>query len=345
MHKAPIPEGDAQRVALMREFDCAFTPREERFDRITRLARKLLEVPICTISIIDQDDLWFLSEQGINAAHIRRESAICSHAIVQQLPLLVKDTQQDPRFCDSPIVLGPPFVRAYGGVPLEIEPGLMVGVLCVADTTPRQFSREELQSLQDLAAMVVAEIRLRPSPGLRVDFLRDLSHEERLALIDEPTGCWNVDGYSVLLRKLDAQSTAKSVSLTALHVPALARFEVLFGRKADLVLSSLAQQIRRQYSELAVFCRPSDDVFAIIIEQTAHALDTLHLPQPPQLAPVLQQMQFEVLLPSFPRAFEITATCTSQHILLPCPSAALASQTWRNLCAKLPRAAHREVAA
>jgi hypothetical protein len=47
----PIPDNEAERLAAMDQALCAFVPREERFDRITRTVRRLLNVPIALISI------------------------------------------------------------------------------------------------------------------------------------------------------------------------------------------------------------------------------------------------------------------------------------------------------
>lgn len=305
MLPAPIPDGDEERVAQLREFYCVFAPREERFDRITRLARKLLEVPLCCISIADDYEVWFLSEQGFAASRTRRDTSLCGHTLAARHLLTVTDTLLDDRFVDNPHVAAAPFMRAYAGVPLEIEPGLYAGTLCVMDTTPRQFSPEELQSLQDLAAMVVAEIRLNMNIDRRSlgdHFLRGLGHNLRAELIDAVTGCWNSIGLAELLRRLDNSPPGKPLTLVRLQVEVFARLNALFGQKADLVVSALAQQIRRTYSERAVFCRPFDNSFVVIFESDVALAQNLFACA---LRPHLQQERFEVMLPSFPRPFEI----------------------------------------
>ena len=46
MKKAPIPANEEQRLAALRALGILDTPPEERFDRITRLAKRVFGVPI-----------------------------------------------------------------------------------------------------------------------------------------------------------------------------------------------------------------------------------------------------------------------------------------------------------
>jgi GGDEF domain-containing protein len=315
MQKAPIPENDELRVAQLRDFHCAFAPREERFDRITRLALNLLEVPQCCISIIDKYEVWLLSEQGLGKCKVPRDTDICAHTLASGDMLTVQDTLLDQRFADIPAVVREPFMRAYAGVPLEIEPGFYVGTLCVIDGAPRQFSPDELRSLQDLASMVVDELRLNlegSSRGLGQNFSRDLGHQARPNLIDAATGCWNANGLSELLRRLDNEPPARPLSLVYLQIENFAKFSTFFGKKTDLAISALAQQVRRSYSERAVFCRPNENSFVVIAEQALEqALEQVGGPPSARLQPHLQQKRFEVLLPSFARSYEIRTQTAS----------------------------------
>ena len=58
---SPIPDNEAERIAALQSAMCAYVPREDRFDRITRMAQRMLHVPIVLISIIEDDVQWFRS--------------------------------------------------------------------------------------------------------------------------------------------------------------------------------------------------------------------------------------------------------------------------------------------
>jgi signal transduction histidine kinase len=54
-----------------------------------------------------------------------------------------------------------PGVQAHLGVPLVDSEKHVLGVLCAGDRRPREWAADEVEALQDLAAIVVAEIELR----------------------------------------------------------------------------------------------------------------------------------------------------------------------------------------
>lgn len=59
-----IPQDEAKRIATLRAYNILDTSPEERFDRITRLAKRLFDVPIALISIVDVNRQWFKSHPG-----------------------------------------------------------------------------------------------------------------------------------------------------------------------------------------------------------------------------------------------------------------------------------------
>lgn len=218
MRAAPIPEHDTQRLSALREHSCAYAPREERFDRITRTAKRLLHVPITLISIVEQDEQWFRSVQGLEIDHTPRDISFCGHAIALNKPLCIPDTWADIDFFDNPLVIGPPGIRAYLGWPLEISPGLAVGSLCAIDTIPRQFSTDECDALRDLAAMAEAELKISAMADLQGKLLMRLDTLQRKGALDSLTGCWNIRGFRALLTLGFEESRARGTELAVCSI-------------------------------------------------------------------------------------------------------------------------------
>ena len=154
---------------MMRRIGCAFlrsyglldSPTEESFDRLTRLAARVFDVPIALISLVDEGRQWFKSRVGLDVCQTDRDVALCAHVVESQAPLVVPDALLDARFSSNPLVTGAPFLRFYAGVPLRVPEGAILGTLCIIDTAPREFDAQEMAQLNDLAAMVVDEIKLR----------------------------------------------------------------------------------------------------------------------------------------------------------------------------------------
>jgi len=158
MLKAPIPENEAQRLAELRSLQVLDSPFEERFDRITRIAAKLFQVPIVLISLVDENRQWFKSCQGLDSSETPRDISFCGHAILADAPLVIEDARLDPRFADNPLVTGHPHVVFYAGKPLNGPGGHKLGTLCLIDHQARTFGPEEQAALIDLAAWVELEL-------------------------------------------------------------------------------------------------------------------------------------------------------------------------------------------
>jgi PAS domain S-box-containing protein len=159
----PGIQPDLERVRALHELGLLDTPPEERFDRITRLACRLLGVPISLIALVDTDRQWFKSRVGIDLRETTRVTSFCTHTIQHPHGLVIDDARLDPRFAANPFVTGAPDVRFYAGIPLAAPDGSRVGALCVIDTQVRHFDDEQMATLRDLAAIAGDELRARPA--------------------------------------------------------------------------------------------------------------------------------------------------------------------------------------
>jgi phosphoribosyl 1,2-cyclic phosphodiesterase/DNA-binding response OmpR family regulator len=156
--KAPLPPDEAERLRALQELRILDTPREQRFDRLTRLAATLFDVPIALVSLVDADRQWFKSHHGLDATETPREMAFCAHAILQDGVLLVRDALSDARFAENPLVTHDPRVRFYAGVPLALPDGSRAGTLCLIDHRPRDPGEAQLEALRDLGRLVEREL-------------------------------------------------------------------------------------------------------------------------------------------------------------------------------------------
>jgi ribonuclease BN (tRNA processing enzyme)/DNA-binding response OmpR family regulator len=155
--RALKPPDEDQRIAALHSLDILDTEREERFDRITRLAAAMFNVPVALISLVDRERQWIKSAAGIDVRETPRDEAFCSHAVGSRLPLLVPDALLDSRFAENPLVVDGPRVRFYCGYPLFLKDGSCVGTLCLIDTRPREFGARGLALLSDMAQLATNE--------------------------------------------------------------------------------------------------------------------------------------------------------------------------------------------
>lgn len=164
MIEALPPLDEVRRLAAVHSLHMLDTLPEERFDRITRMAVCVFDIPIALISLIDEHRQWFKSFQGISFRQISRPRALCAHTILGSDVLLVPDTHLDPRFADNPLVVDNPFVRFYAGYPLRGVDGSKIGTLAILDSRTRTLNDTQIQMLRDLGAWVERELSLLELP-------------------------------------------------------------------------------------------------------------------------------------------------------------------------------------
>lgn len=159
MQKPSMPIDETQRLVSLHSLRILDTVEEERYDRITRMAKRLFDVDICLVSLVDSNRQWFKSKVGLSACETSREVSFCGHAILDDEVFVVNDATKDSRFADNPLVDGPPNVIFYAGCPIKGPGDYRIGTLCLIDNEPRNLSDDERETLRDLAGMVEDEIR------------------------------------------------------------------------------------------------------------------------------------------------------------------------------------------
>jgi two-component system, cell cycle sensor histidine kinase and response regulator CckA len=153
------------RLAALRHTALLDTPPEEAFDRLTRMASRLLGTPVALISLISEDRQFFKSAIGLPEPWASRRAAPLSFSFDAQVvstgeQLVVEDARRHPLLRHGTAIRELGWV-AYAGIPLVTRDGQTVGSFSVVDKMPRLWSERDIALLKDLAASAVTEIELR----------------------------------------------------------------------------------------------------------------------------------------------------------------------------------------
>lgn len=251
------PNGSAEelsRQAALYSLALLDTEPEEEFDRVARLAQRLLATASAVVSFMDHDRQWYKARAGVDAAEAQRSETFCTHVIADGTPLVVEDATQDPRFADNPHVTADGGVRFYAGVPIHSPGGHAVGTLCVFDSAPRRTEVTDLAPLMDLAAMVDDIIAARVT-----------------ASTDELTGVQNRGGFVKaavpLLRLADRADMAMTVGF--FDVNELKRINDELGHDiGDKAIASVARLLKDCFRSADVIGRLGGDEFAVLFAAT-----------------------------------------------------------------------------
>jgi len=256
------PAEEQARVETLRALSILDTPPEERFDRLTRMAKRLFGVPIALVSLVDENRQWFKSCFGLSATETPRDISFCGHAILGNDLFIVPDATADERFSDNPLVLNDPHIRFYAGCPLRGSNGHKLGTLCIIDRQPRSFGSDELEALIDLAAMVEREISA-----------------VELATQDELTDISNRRGFMMLAQHslhLCLRQKFKA-SLAFLDLDKFKSINDTFGHaEGDRALKAFADLLRTGCRDSDILGRLGGDEFAmLLINSSRERADTV----------------------------------------------------------------------
>lgn len=153
-----MPINEEARLAALHSSALLDTPPEERFDRITGLARQLFDVQMAGLSLVDHDRQYFKSRSGLDLESTARTDSFCGHALTHAGAFVVEDASIEPRFSHLDLVRKRG-VLSYAGVALATRDGQRIGVLCLLDTKARRFSDADRAQLVDLGRMVERELQ------------------------------------------------------------------------------------------------------------------------------------------------------------------------------------------
>ena len=257
MKTPDIPPDEDARLAELRSLNVLDTIAEERFDRLTRMARRLFGVDVALVSLVDENRQWFKSCAGMELSETPRDISFCGHAILGDGAFVIPDALQDERFCDNPMVAGPPHVRFYAGCPLRGPGGRKLGTLCIIDSKPRAFSDEDVEMLVDLALMVE----------------REFSAIE-WATVDELTGLSNRRGFMMLAQHSLQLCTRQNIpaALVFIDLDHLKQVNDQLGHaEGDWVLVTFAQHLMKAFRSSDVVARLGGDEFLVLLTNHSKA--------------------------------------------------------------------------
>lgn len=257
MQKPEYPDNEAERVKALHNLKLLDSEPDERFDRLTRMAKRMFQTPIALFSLIDSERQWFKSSFGLNVSETARDISICGHTILGDKTLVVHDTQKDPRFIENPLVTDEPTIGFYAGTPVRTAEGYKVGCLCVIDHVAREFVQEDIELLEDLARMVEKEIAALQQSSM-----------------DELTGISNRRGF-YLIAEHSLSLCFRNKSQATLAIFELEHFDNIVAnygvQEAEQFLKQFAKQLKHFFRNSDLVGRFGENQFAVLMLNTPQA--------------------------------------------------------------------------
>lgn len=256
------------KLAGIHALDLFYTPLEERFERLTRLARRAIGTPVAAITVLNHEKQWFKSVNGWMVTELPLDRSLCTWTIQGDGLLIIEDTRRDERTVRHALVASAPRFRFYAGVPLTDEHGNPAGTFCVFDVKPRRMNSEESQTLKDLAGLAQKEFLADRLAAAHAALVSKLGAARREAMIDPLTRLWNRRGATTLLdAALEAgEASGEPVAIAMMDLDNFKYVNDRHGHQiGDEVLRKIGSRLVSAVRSEDPVCRLGGDEFMVIM--------------------------------------------------------------------------------
>jgi len=265
---APLPLDEQDRLAAVRSLRLMGMPASERFDKITRLAQRTFNVPVAIIDLLGEDRIWLLSAQGFDGMEAVRQLSYCQYSILHDDICLVSDALTDPRVFDNPSAAT---YRFYAGHPVYFRDH-RVGVLCIADHGPREFTKADLGYLRDLASMVEQEFMVQALTEVQIGLAEENERLRMVSRVDVLTRVWNRGAVEEIIGRQLALGRRTNIS-TGVILMDLDHFKQIndeHGHLAgDEVLREVSSRLRKTVRASDAVGRWGGEEFMVVLAATS----------------------------------------------------------------------------
>jgi len=257
------PANETERLLAVRNLLPVEGAGAAELDALASLGRMVFGAPLVAVTIIDENWQYLAGRAGLELSGCARDHSVCTRIVYSGEPLTIEDLAAHPAFRDLPYVSGPPYFRFYAGTPLEIQPGVVVGALCMLDFHPRRLTEAEYSVLSHMGSVACALLRLqRSNLGLQ----RDKSSLAAAAMHDPLTGFYNRAALATTVDAMVASAFAEGGNVGAMYMDldSFKRVNDVHGHMVgDEVLVEAARRIRSVIRANDIPLRLGGDEFAL----------------------------------------------------------------------------------
>lgn len=266
-----LSNNEAKRHAAIDALKADDRGRDDTLRKYTSLASRLLNMPMCFISILDDEKQFIKSAHNVPFNETSLSDAFCAHTIRSEQTLICNDTHEDEMFRHYRLVHEDPFIRFYGGCPLRTREGVIIGTLCILDSQARAFSAQDIDTFEQLAELVSVFLETWHAVGYvdivtllpnRQRLLRDMSgftgSNYTLVIIDcidiafsyEVARSLGMGAVESLLQDMARQLKAKLKLDGLLYAVAVGRFAFLLNDYSSSTLETLSDKLKGTQASL-----------------------------------------------------------------------------------------------
>ncbi|MBD0414881.1 sensor domain-containing diguanylate cyclase [Tianweitania sp. Rool2] len=325
------PVNEADRQLVVRSLLPSQMPDMPELKALSFLVREIFDIATCSVSIIDEDWQRIAASSGLPTSDCARDESICTRVVYKNAPFIVEDLRKHPELSKMPYVTGEPGYRFYAGAPLQLDPGISIGALCVIDTKPRRLEKSQLEQLRHFATVATGLIKLHRA---NVMLQYDEAALKLAAMTDPLTGLYNRGALRDLIDRALDTAISSGGTLGAIYID-MDKFKSVNDTHGhivgDMMLKEASDRIRSVLRASDYPLRMGGDEFAVLFNapMTREALESVAVR----------------LLDVFRKPFELNGLQLQTHASIGIALAPQDGNTWEELERNVDKALYAAKAA
>lgn len=146
---------EAERLRALAPYLALGRQHNPVFEELAQLTARLFAVPMAQVSLVGAEEVLYPGNAGYPplAERLPRADSICAVAVYQPGPTVYPNLRAQP--CHWLRVEAQQDFVFYASSPIITTEGQAIGSLCVLDTEPREFERDDQLLLQQMAALAM----------------------------------------------------------------------------------------------------------------------------------------------------------------------------------------------
>lgn len=152
-----LANGD-RRIAVLNALGLLDRDLETRFDRVLAMASEFFQMPRAAVILAGRSELILKASYGFTLQAPRLAGSFTEAVMLSDTTFVVEDARLDPRFADSAMVTGPPYIRLYVGQALHAPGGEVIGAFGMSSPETRSFDKEEQRKFRQIARWLEEEL-------------------------------------------------------------------------------------------------------------------------------------------------------------------------------------------
>jgi GAF domain-containing protein/PAS domain-containing protein len=169
-------EDEAARIAVLNRYKILNTPAEPAFDNLAHLISNIFNLPICIISFIGLDEVYYKANVGLEGRSSEpRKNSIIGQVMMDGDLIVLENIKEHLDF-----FYNLHNIKFYVGVPLVADSGHTIGALAIMGDKPIVFGLEQEKVMFSFAKTIMGLVESRLT-GFDREFLK----QENQALVSD----------------------------------------------------------------------------------------------------------------------------------------------------------------